>query len=1105
MRDGVLTKAEAFAEINKIQDDYIDELMKLIDSPDYEAMKTIDFTSATGTGKTKMMSKLINRYPNCYFIITTLSKGQLHIQTRNNLFKDCNNDNFVVYGTADYKINSRLQAQDIIDKIPLNTKCIWLRDEGHIKTNKYDELLEEKCYKVINFSTTNIHNDIKCNFTQTMMLRTVNQENGTVDHAICKLLEIKKAHKNVANYNPCAIFRCVKNDNKIYRRIIELCKKNKLKYIDITNEPFIMAELCDDDNEYDVIINKMKIVEGIDIRRAHVLFMDNQPSNVATTIQVIGRCRRNALLYRDDIDILDPSNKELLKNTRECYVYYNVDEMRVSTDETGELQYAFCNHISCQELKSGMSINVENGQLSNGLYVVELANKTGRFNIEVDENTGFNIVKPITDFYKEEVEKINVKYLYNYAGKINVNYVKKYFPLNNNYFPLGYDVDGCSKDVPLNNYEISGSQTKKNLKFSIPENVMLTLNKFLDIYSKEYIYNQITDVCLDLTFDTNEDYSIDEISKEIDDYLLNNRKQKGNSGFCTFVDSIDKMSTNYYKVCDMCSNTELLMLKHYCIRKRQDGLPTSAFRELIKNKINSRCKYVMGIYGDARDYFKKIVSSNLSVAHMRKYVNEYIRKTADDDFENSDSLSFVFEEDIDGYFKGFEQTIVKYYCVKLREKGYSTSEIVKEIDDFKNFKRSILLNDGTNNLDKITYLILKEDINDVYPYLYNKEFTIELYPPNQLTITENDVVAYFEEIEDLFTKMKNEHVYFADSKKAIDSIVSTIRNLKYELDNNIINTVNYHLDSLFEPLTQEDMLSIKKRYIKFTYEITENDLNKMCDNEEYYKIVNDFESSIIGVDLMKQFKTEDGDIVWDELRTVSSKVSGFNKLNIFISKKYKKELEESRSKVFTGKNRFELDSKCNSMIGYCVEYYSKYLVYGREYLEAYIEKAMYKKGRYYTDEECLIVRACMLKYTDDMTKSFGIGVSSVIKTISLEKLPEYKKFVNLVVELGKRTARYVTTELYPNTKPKDDVNPDLSIRHISGLADYITSDTILDVKVRNNIDERCIRQVLAYYYLSTKRSDLHINRVMVYDAVSDKAVVIKISEDNLNNKNVFDC
>ena len=30
-----------------------------------------------------------------------------------------------------------------------------------------------------------------------------------------------------------------------------------------------MLELCLDDNEYDVIINKYKLVEGIDIKRAH--------------------------------------------------------------------------------------------------------------------------------------------------------------------------------------------------------------------------------------------------------------------------------------------------------------------------------------------------------------------------------------------------------------------------------------------------------------------------------------------------------------------------------------------------------------------------------------------------------------------------------------------------------------------------------------------------------------------------------------------------------------------------------------------------------------------------------------------------------------------
>ena len=87
--------------------------------------------------------------------------------------------------------------------------------------------------------------------------------------------------------------------------------------------------------------------------------------------------------------------------------------------------------------------------------------------------------------------------------------------------------------------------------------------------------------------------------------------------------------------------------------------------------------------------------------------------------------------------------------------------------------------------------------------------------------------------------------------------------------------------------------------------------------------------------------------------------------------------------------------------------------------------------------------------------------------------------------------------LYSERKAINNVDPNLSIQHINGLADYITEDTILDVKVRNNIDERCIRQVLAYHYLSTKRSDLHINRLIIYDATSDRAVTIMISADNL--------
>lgn len=79
----------------------------MIGDPKYKIMKSINFTSATGTGKTRMMCKLINKLPDYYFIITTLSKGQLHKQVRHELEQNCKYDNFYVYGSADYKMNSR--------------------------------------------------------------------------------------------------------------------------------------------------------------------------------------------------------------------------------------------------------------------------------------------------------------------------------------------------------------------------------------------------------------------------------------------------------------------------------------------------------------------------------------------------------------------------------------------------------------------------------------------------------------------------------------------------------------------------------------------------------------------------------------------------------------------------------------------------------------------------------------------------------------------------------------------------------------------------------------------------------------------------------------
>lgn len=42
-----MNKQEAFIEINKLQDEYVDELIGLINSPAYSSMKAINFTSPT--------------------------------------------------------------------------------------------------------------------------------------------------------------------------------------------------------------------------------------------------------------------------------------------------------------------------------------------------------------------------------------------------------------------------------------------------------------------------------------------------------------------------------------------------------------------------------------------------------------------------------------------------------------------------------------------------------------------------------------------------------------------------------------------------------------------------------------------------------------------------------------------------------------------------------------------------------------------------------------------------------------------------------------------------------------------------------------------------
>lgn len=989
----IYTKETAFQDINETQDFYVNELITMMEDEHHKLLKQLNFTSATGTGKTKMMSKLINRFPNDYFIVTTQSRGQLNRQINKALQEDCKYNNFNVYGLMDYRVNSILTGENILSKIPDRARCIWLRDEGHIATNNYERLLAEKCYKVINFSATNKRDDIRCNFAHTMMLRTVNQQTGTPEDAINILLKVKEIHRNVANYNPCAIFRCVQANPELYDRIVKACKDNDLKYIDLSEElDYDMAALCEDDSEYDVIINKMKIVEGIDIRRAHVLYMDNQPNNDATTIQVIGRCRRNALLYRNDIDILSPDNKELLAQTRECYVIYNVKQMKIATDSYGDLYSTFCPYISCQALKSNVTINVVDGKMPNGLSVIELKGQTGEFAVEKDIDTGFNVISPATDFYKTIIQKPE-EYAYFDAHpgykKIKTLHLVSlmdgnrahgaHFYLNENTYRL--------KDVESEKLSISCERILKEL-----QNQYCSRDVLEQYLSNRIVNNVLESATLNILTPTNINEYLS-IHKNLYDYLI--EKVTGFNDAPDFV--------------------QILCIDKY-------------IRLSNSNNYQIDIKYLY------RDLAADITSTIKAITKISPKDN-----------------------------------IDKYKIAEMKFRG-GLRTIYNSIDEINEYEFPDIL------------CCVK----------YNQKVAVK----------KDDIVNWFNKIK-LYLEYLSFY-YTGNINDLINFVTEKINNTCTKLDNSQVSTVEIDYSALCEDITLEEHDGLRNGSLNTVHHVTYDDILRW--KRQYTAIINDRESAIIGTDIFKPIKIKEMvGMHWVESRAVTSKMDNYNKLSSFIQDRYASELKIAEPFLFSGKNNYKLNKKCNSMLGYCVEYYSKYLVYGEEYMLRYINSAASEAKREGVDisslnDSTLIVRACMLQYRENMKRCYGETLGKLIQGATVTSLikPDFQYFIDLVVKLGTQTAEYVKNTLYKDVpSPSENVEPNLSIKHIAGLADYITRDTILDVKVTNRIDTKYIKQVLAYHYLSTKRDDVNINRVIVYDATSNKAVVVPISEKNI--------
>ncbi len=399
-----MTKAQWLEIINRRQDFYVEQLKEMLVGQGFR--KHIYFNSPTGTGKTVMIAKLmaILQSSDFFFIVTTLSRGGLSKQVSSSLERLSKADNFVVFGVSSFTKSTKLQGNDIERAVPTGKKLVWIRDEGHIKSNKWTDLLEEKAFKIIHVSATNSQVDIQCNFTDTPLLRTPIQRYGSPSEAVEKLLEIKRIHQNVPDYNPCLIVRDVSGE--LAEEFSNLCARYGLKSINITDNDTNIQELCKNDNPYEVIINKMKITEGIDIPRANVIYIGNRPSNEATIIQLIGRVRRNALLWHKKIDIFDEKNARLLHETTKTYIYYRVSDMSVQTTD-GELCMELSDTISLESLLAD-EVTVFENRLENGYKIAELDLLSEPYSgvLKLSHNEDFVKITNIRKIYTTKTETI---------------------------------------------------------------------------------------------------------------------------------------------------------------------------------------------------------------------------------------------------------------------------------------------------------------------------------------------------------------------------------------------------------------------------------------------------------------------------------------------------------------------------------------------------------------------------------------------------------------------------------------------------------------------------------------------------------------------------
>lgn len=707
-----MTKKEWLKVINDRQEMYVNELASIIKEDGVK--KTINFNSPTGTGKTVMIAKLVNMFSdlNYFFLITTLSKGGLNKQVSSSLSKTIKKNNYYVYGVSSLTSKTKIQAKDVLNKIPSNKKMIWIRDEGHIKSNNWQKILENVAYKIVNVSATNEQVDIQCNFTDTPLLRTPIQLFGSPRDSIEKLIEIKNIHKLVPNYNPCLIVRDV--NEQVTNDFFLLAKEYNLKIINITDVDIDVQSLCKNDNEFDIIVNKMKITEGIDIPRGSVFYIGNRPNNEATVIQLIGRVRRNALLWNDDIDIFLPENSKLLEETTKTYIYYRVEGSLIKTNTDNELSMELSNLISFESLIPD-KIEVHDNCLSNGYRISELSllgEKQFTGTIQLSHSNDFVVATNLPQLYQrkiKDIEQFGYKYREVVQDKelVTISFDKtKFFKTGENgVWRTTTTVSDNIKFGKLDKFIRKRYHTE--LKEALEKNISRNRYKVIEGYDNEKRVNR----CISYICEYYLKYKI--FGKDYLYPFLDIAKQQ----FST-VDPNDEISILFYAI-SLCYKKQMCIFYGELIERM---IPILTIDEL-KNMPSELKNQIIDMVNDMVPKAKYILGTNVSRDDLRcphlgnpNILHGTVDLTLESTLVNFSCKGSITKEDI--------LKILAYHYLSIKRYDLSIKKVV--LLDFRT-EDYIEINITQNNLSKCKFIPTK-----IITKNYFGNLVINNFEPNKL-------------------------------------------------------------------------------------------------------------------------------------------------------------------------------------------------------------------------------------------------------------------------------------------------------------------------------------------------------------------------------------